>query len=242
MFERLQGRKPVLFLSGGLDSLLLLVLLIEQKQVFEIIQYRDHWTKKQRERADYWIRKCSLRVYSYPAMSACLVGDEDNISAGYRIAIGDTSVRLVRDFVINDMNTKCIAELQPTMPMPICPLDVDCVIVGTRKDDRHYVFGDEPLVHGESWTEGETLFLAPLWDWTRQDVKDALSSRGIDCTEASEEEDTGNLVGFCTRCVEGKGDVFCPDKQDYIPSVEWNREVSRRAFIGSIGSMGAHRG
>jgi len=228
MFEKLNGRKPVLFLSGGLDSLLLLVLLIEQKQVFEIIQYRTLWSKKQRERADYWIKKCNLRVYSYPPMSINLLGDDTQLSAVFEYAVGNGAIPVIRDLIDG---TDCIADLDGQR-MHTAPLDFDLGIVGTRKDDYHPFMGQP--VKTQEFEVGGMQFICPLWNYTREDVKRELESRGIDASEVEDEADSGNLA-MCTTCLNGTGDVFCPLEKRMIPSVQWSRENNLKAFREAYG-------
>jgi len=228
MFERLNGRKPVLFLSGGLDSLLLLVLLIEQKQVFEIIQFRTNWSKKQRERADCWIKKCNLRVYSYPPMSIHLLGDDTQLSAVFEYAVGNGAIPVIRD-IIN--GTDCIADLDGQR-MHTMPLDVDLGIVGTRKDDYHSFMGQP--VKTQEFEVGGMQFICPLWNYSRDDVKRELEARGIDASEVEDEVDSGNLA-MCTTCLNGTGKVWCPKDEKEIDSIVWDRQANLKAFQQAYG-------
>lgn len=228
MFERLQGRKPVLFLSGGLDSLLLLVLLIEQKQVFEIIQFRDHWTKKQRERADYWIKKCNLRVYSYPPMSVNILGDDTQLSVVFEYAIGNGAIPVIRDIIEGQA---CIADLDGQR-MHTMPLDVDLGLIGTRKDDYHPFMGQP--VKTQEFEVGGMQFICPLWDYTREDVKRELESRGIDTSEVDEDAESGNIA-MCNICIKGTGKVWCPKDEKEIDSIVWDRQANLKAFREAYG-------
>jgi len=228
MFEKLNGRKPVLFLSGGLDSLLLLVLLIEQGKVFEIIQFRTNWSKKQRERADYWIKKCNLRVYSYPPAQVNLVGDGQDIGVIFEYAVGNGVIPVVRDVIDG---TDCIADLDGQR-MHTMPLDVDLGIVGTRKDDYHPFMG-QPIDTPE-FEVGGMQFICPLWDYTREDVKRELEARGIDASEVEDEADSGNLA-MCTTCLNGTGKVWCPKDGKEIDSIVWDRQANLKAFQQAYG-------
>lgn len=228
MFTRLQGRKPVLFLSGGLDSLLLLVLLIEQKQVFEIIQYRDHWTKKQRERADYWIRKCNLRVYSYPPLGVNLLGDDTQLSVVFEYAIGNGAIPVIRDVIDG---TTCIADLDGQR-MHTMPLDVDLGLIGTRSDDYHPFMGQP--VNEQEFEVGGMQFICPLWNHSREDVKRELESRGIDTSEVDEDAESGNIA-MCNICIKGTGKVWCPRDEKEIDSIVWDRQANLKAFREAYG-------
>jgi len=228
MFEKLNGRKPVLFLSGGLDSLLLLVLLIEQNQVFEIIQFRTLWSKKQRERADYWIKRCNLRVYSYPPAQVNLVGDGQDIGVIFEYAVGNGVIPLVRDVIQGDA---CIADLDGQR-MHTMPLDVDLGIVGTRKDDYHPFMGQP--VKTKTFYAGEMQFICPLWNYTREDVKRELESRGIDTSDVDEDAESGNIA-MCNICIKGTGKVWCPKDEKEIDSIVWDRQANLKAFREAYG-------
>jgi hypothetical protein len=72
--------------------------------------------------------------------------------------------------------------------------------------------------------------IAPLWNWTRRDVAEALKSYGL----KKPKTDTGNYE-FCTACLEGKGPVFCPKEQKEIDSVDWDAKVMLDAFQSKFG-------
>ena len=212
----------VLWFSGGLDSTLLLAMLREKGEKFDIVQIRDFLTKEQLRRSDELIEKWDLTVFSYPAANVGFVGDGENIATVFEMAVGSTRIPLIRDVIDG---TRCIADLNKTMPM--MPINWTHHIIGSRKDDRHWIFENE-VIPDKTWTQGEVTFEAPLYDWTRQQVKEGLRARGLDDTEASDETDSGN-ISLCTKCLHGV-DTFCPVENRMISPISWNPTNNLREF------------
>ncbi len=224
MFEILKtAKRPVLWFSGGLDSTLVLTMLREQPIDFDIVQSRDMWTKEQRKRSDGLIKKWNLKVFSYAPAHISLMGDGDNISAVFEYAIGGTKNLVVKDLV---GTSGCYQDL-PLRRSPNPPFQWDLHIVGSRKDDRHYSRKGS-VIPGETWQTGNSTIYAPLYNFTREDVKRELRARGLDDSEVSEVEDTGNLQA-CTACLKGK-EVFCPKEGKVIQPVNWQPEINLSNF------------
>lgn len=222
MFDRLKNKRPVLFWSGGLDSTLLLAMLREQNNYFDIVQMREFWTREQRKRADKLIALWNLKVFSYPPMSINLIGNGDEISVIQEFAVKGGRVPMAMDVIEGD---RCLVELQGQR-MNYPPMDWDLVLVGSRRDDTHYALNT--LIPSETWQIGETEFYAPFYHWSRDAIKRELKARGLDADEVSDEVDSGNL-SFCTNCLHGK-DSFCPIENQMIPPVQWSGENNLAAF------------
>lgn len=209
-----------LFWSGGLDSTLLLAMLLEEKKSFDIIQFRDQWTRAQRKRVDALIETYNLKVFSYAPATLNVIGDGDQISIVREYAVQGGAIPLISDVIDG---TKCIESLNERSNAPITwPL----IVVGSRKDDAHYA---GKAVHSERWMVGKTQFWAPLYDKNRDWVKSELKRRGWPSDEVSEQEDTGNL-SLCTACLRTKDKVFCPKRGHDIQGVDWSPSANLKIF------------
>lgn len=214
MFDKLSNyKRAVLFFSGGKESTLLLSMMREQPIDFDIItQGMEWWTKEQRSRVENLIRDWKLKVFSYPPMSSHLAGELSLVSY---YAMGTTRIPMYRDFV--GEGERCLSELNG-QKLNVTPFNWDLYIFGSREDDTHPL--QENLMPAKEWTEDGITFWNPLYDWTRDEVESELDMRGLNF-EDTDETNTGNLVNFCTNCVKGTEDVWCPKDQKMIPSIVW---------------------
>lgn len=222
MFDLLK-QHPVLLWSAGNDSTLLLSMMIEAKISFDIVQFgREFWTKKQKRRADELIRKWNLKVFSYPPKSTSFIGENGNISVVREYAFMGVMLPMISDVIEGD---RCIADLDSYKAVAP-PYQWDCVVIGSRQDDRHYAFKDQ-VVPAETWKSGETTFVAPLYKWTREEVVAELERRGLNFT-ATDQTDSGNLA-LCTKCLNGV-EVLCPKENSIIEPVQWSAEFNLQQF------------
>ncbi len=218
-------KRPALFFSGGLDSTLLLAILRENNVVIDIVTVgREHWTKQQKQRMDTLIRDWELKIFAYPPSGISFMGDGENITAVFDYAIGGMTVPLLRDVIGGD---KCVAELDG-LRLHESPINWDCVVVGSRKFDKHYAL--DTIAPDKEWNVGRATFLAPLYEYTREEVQEQLRMRGLPWEEVDDDEDTGNL-NVCDLCLSAiEGQVFCPKEEDYIPAMGSNLRPNLKMF------------
>lgn len=227
MFSNLKN--PVLLWSAGLDSTLILAMMIEAQIPFDIVQLgRDMWTKEQKRRADDLIRKWNLKVFSYPPQQISFIGDSEQISLVREYVFMGAKLPLVSDVIDG---SRCIAELDSHKAYAP-PMKWQTVIIGSRKDDKHYAFENQ-VIPAERWKAGETEFYAPLYDWTRDEVKAELKRRGLPSDEVIDIEDTGN-VALCHSCLHGV-ETYCPKENSIIPPIQWSPAQNLAAFQSVYG-------
>jgi len=224
MFENLG--KTALFWSSGLDSTLVLAMMIEAKAEFDIIHIRDFWGKAELKRADALIKKWNLKTFSYPPMSVSFIGNDTELTAVFEYAVTGGAIPMLRD--VTD-GTRCIAELDG-LRMYQPPFVYDTYVVGSRKDDTHWAFENQ-VIPGERWQVGNANFYAPLYDLNRQEVIAKSLEYGLDVEKEVDEND----VSLCTRCLQGET-VFCPAEQKYIPPIQWDKAFNTRLFRESYAS------
>lgn len=214
-----------LFFSGGSDSLLLLNIMLELGKPFSIMCFDHTLSRPQRKYIDSLIQEHDLRVFSYRPSNAYLIGDGKQVSMveEYEM-LGVGRMPFIKDAVHDE--THCAVEdvkLGPWHDGP-APVGFKLNIFGTRKTDRHYATG-RAWQKGQEWAVGPFHYLAPLWDWTRKDVKAALQSYGAEWPKL----DTGSLP-MCLNCLCGTGQVFCPKLQDKIPAIDWSPQAMLEEF------------
>lgn len=219
MFDNLG--KAVLWWSSGIDSTLLLAMLMEADVKVDILHLRDKLTPT--KRANAMIKKWGLKTFSYPPASVSLIQDKE-IAVVSEYAIGGGFIPLIRDVVDG---TACIAELNGHR-LATAPFEWDTCLVGSRRDDTHWALGE--LVPAKEWYVGNTRFYAPLYEWSKEEVIARSQEYGLDIDR---DEDEGD-VALCTKCLQGV-EVYCPLEKKVIPPVQWDGRENLRLFQQSYG-------
>jgi hypothetical protein len=215
-----------LYLSGGSDSLLLLHILMEMQAEFSIVSMDHTFSREQRRHLDSLILEHSLRVFTYAPSNAYLIGDgKDKVSLVEEYATPSGALMpFVRD-VKHDPSVCALSDVQlgPWHEGP-APLGFRLNIFGTRRWDRHYATG-------RAWDKPERdvdglIHFAPLWDWTRRDVKAALRAYEVSTPKV----DTGTLP-MCTNCLTSTDEyAYCPKERALIPAIKWDPLAMQREF------------
>lgn len=213
----LSGDRTVcLWYSGGSDSRLLLEVMIETGEPFGILRFEDGWSSGEKRYVDKTIVSKRLQAMSYPALRHSLVGEGSEVSlvSAYSIDLYGRPHLIVRDLVHDER--RCAIDLMlPNPKMQAAPTEFDIHVVGTRSDDRHWILGDHPLGSAE-WQNGAKQFIAPLWDWSREDILIGLESFGVEL----EPIDTGNIE-CCFNCLKDSR-AYCPKVKEEISGVDWD--------------------
>lgn len=162
------------------------------------------------------IKEWDLKIFSFPPSGISFMGDGESITAVYDYAVGGTTIPVLRDVI---EGTKCIAELDG-IKMHYTPVNWDCFITGGRKVDTHYAL-ENGVVPSKKWKVGNATFIAPLYDWTREEVQAALEAMGLPHAEVDDDEDTGNIA-VCTKCLKAMEPVECPQDGFMIPPMGQN--------------------
>lgn len=212
---------PVLWLSGGKDSRLLLEVMIAERIKFSILRFDDGWTREQRQVVDDLTKQHNLRVYSYPPNWSMMVGDGDGeltVISGYAVADKATSA-VFRDIVDGK---RCSFDVefdywQSTSP----PVKFATHVVGTKRGETHWALNGYAALANKYWTVGEAEFFAPLYGWSDTDVMLALRQYGVNWKRPVDELDTGNLA-VCSNCLHGIEDVYCPKTGGAVKAVKWS--------------------
>lgn len=225
------SRSPVLLWSSGKESMLLYWLLREITDV-PLIFWRSGLTKEQREFAKGFMLEFNPTVFNYPPMDSYLVSQGEGLALVNEYPIGRHPFPVIFDIEHSD---KCILDSEP-MRLQEMRYTFDLTFIGTKKTDSHYVTGSNPIP--EDFEFGDTRFAAPLRNLTDSDVWTLIMELGVPYDEKRYLGDEGrdpSIKHFCTRCLQGKGEVFCPKETKMIPSVEWDKQTSLDAFRERFG-------
>lgn len=224
MFDNL-GQNPVLWFSSGLESTLILSMLIEQEIAVDILQMRDNWTQEQLSYADSLLNEWGLEATSHAPISISLIGQGDQITSVWEYDVGGATLPMLRDVVDGK---QCLADL--TAKRSAKPLkNWDVHIIGSRLDDTHYA--RPQMIPSERWAVGNVTFYAPLAHWTREQVIEESAKRGL---RTVKDVDEGDLY-TCHECIKGTGQVWCPKDQKMIDSIVWDREGNLDLWRKSYG-------
>lgn len=214
---------PVLWMSGGADSTLLLHVLLKLSKPFSILRFDEGQTREQKAVTDALILKYDLRAYSYRPSWSMMVGDGTNLSlvSGYAVGRNGETATLFRDLVDGPA---CSFDVQvPVAKNTGTPIFFENHILGTRKSDTHYALNGKRFLSGKRWVTGEAMFHAPLYSWNRATVINGLKAFGVNYIEPSDQVNSGNLT-CCSLCLRPNetGKVFCPKTHTEIDNVKWD--------------------
>ncbi len=211
-----------LWFSGGSDSRLLLEVMLEHKQPFGILRFEDGLDREQKLQIDTVIMRHNLQVFSYPAVSHALVGENGEMAmvSQYAIDLPGKTALLARDLV--EDTTRCAFDIKLEIAQTrSAPIVFETHVWGSRNSDTHWITEFKPVIKDERWKHGDKQFIAPLYDWTAGEVMQGL----LEFPEVMRGRDTGDIA-CCSRCLQEQDTklVFCPKAGKEIPVVDWDRK------------------
>jgi hypothetical protein len=218
--------RAALWFSGGMDSRLLLEVILAEALPCAIFRFDDGWTREQKRAAYQAVEGRNLSLYSYRAAHFLLLGDGEQASlAGFYPIAPGYSLPIVRDFVPGTRHVDSIPfEIDDHLPIGYAN-----IIVGSRSEDQHYTLG-------QPWRQtslecGPCTIHAPLYEWTSDDVAEALALYGIEYVKPEDSLDTGNIP-ICPECLEAirHGGLSCSQ-----PEPVWQPKQNLELFQQMIG-------
>ena len=223
------GKRTGLYLSGGSDSLLLLYLLIDISTEFSIVCFDHSFTREQKKWLDKIIHEKNLKVFSYPPMNAYWMGDGKQLTLVEEYAMLDgVMMPFLRDAKHNE-KICAVEDVKFGEFTKVAPIGFSLNICGLRKTDRHYATGR--IAKAKFSRFNQSWWYNPLWDLTRQEVKQALSEMGKEMPKI----DTG-IINICRRCLDvGNKKVFCPKIKKMISPIEWSPTENLSLFRQKYG-------
>lgn len=222
-----KANRPVVMFSGGKDSLLALLLVMEQMKP-DVLWYRTG-SQEQRWAVEQWTMKKGLTVYSHqPHMT-------------YYLPMGE-HLALVREYALNDATFPVVVE---TKHGERCGLELneepcetflypwDVTFTGWKDSDTHELANGKVPYAEDGIVIGGSRFYAPI----RHMDDDAV--RGWLRILAPEFEDFDDSLPVCTNCFSSKdAEVFCPMEQKEIPTIPWQAEEGLAHFQKRFFNLG----
>lgn len=213
LIEEAKKHKTCVFLSGGVDSLVLLHLVRDCS--FPVVTFSEDFSKEQVKKLEKIIFDYGLTLYTYPPKSRYFVPHNDGVSLVDEYGFAGETIPVIRD--IEDAETGCLAELS-SRRFDNFDFGFDCVLTGALKEDFHPLTGN-PMA--EIKEQGIT-FICPLWNWSKERVKRYAAKYGL-----SPIEGTGELKS-CNKCLHSS--TFCPKEQRVIPQIDWSPQQNLQIF------------
>ncbi len=210
------AHSPIVCWSGGKDSQLLLRLVAEQYPQIPVLYFRSADPNRRRW-AEQFIADSDLIAYSWnPSDRYVLPGP--HLVEEY--SFGHLSLPIVSDIAEGD---RCVLDIPRDFVEHVSyPFDV--TFVGVKDSDEHPVLGK-----GYWMPDGDGCF-APLRHMTDEEVWQAIREMEIPIEEAVYDGTVPDGPSFCTRCLSGEPEVFCPAAGKVIPRFDWNPSAALSAF------------
>lgn len=241
MIDLSTAKSPAVFISGGIDSMLVLAMVRETVPDIPIYCFNQNFTHEQQNILANLIKLWDLEVRSFPPSNAYIIPNGKNLAQVSEYNLNGVVIPVLRDFIDGP---KCSLTLDKTR-LESYPFEHDVVLLGTRKEDTSFATG-QPF-HSPEITLGGIKFICPIFTWTRKEVTAEAKKRELPYsaefyTAGDETFDTGNLAGYCTKCLQGEGKVHCPVANEKIDSFQWDKEVALNNFRSKFGFSGLEVG
>lgn len=229
--EVLSGaRYPALLWSGGKDSMLLLALVREVKNI-PCIWFRMGLSREQERFARRIILEWDLEVWSWWPSDVYLVPNNEGLTLIREQAFGPARLPVLLDV---EEGANCIFDFPQERTVELYP-HFDHVFIGYRGEDYHHALGRN-FCPADGWSLGNTKFYAPLREMKEAEVWQAIKELNVPY-DTERYEGSGldpDVYHACTKCLYGER-VFCPKEQRMIESVDWNPGLSLSSFHQRFG-------
>jgi hypothetical protein len=227
------ARNPVVFLSGGIDSVLVLSMIREIREV-DCVCFRHDFTPEQWGIVENLIKLWDLEVYTWPPQHSYLVPNGSSLARVDEYSLGLLTFPVLRDIVDGD---RCLLELGQ-QKLETYPFNYDVVFTGSKRSDSSFATGRSPF-KSDVVKFGDVTFVQPLFDLNDEEVRELakglpLSAEWYEHGDAA--HDTGNIPA-CSSCLLSGTDepVYCPKAESHIPGLVWNKTAMLSEFRKKYG-------
>lgn len=215
---------PVLWFSGGKDSTLLLDLLLAADVNISLLVFQDLWSRSHRKYVQSVVAEKDLKCFFYSPVgietthNGTIVAPIYNVNEEVIPILMDVKPRdnICGHDKIQKVAEKAYLEVKP-------PYIFDLTFVGSKETDSHK--GKDTLLPRFERTQ----VVAPLWQWTDEEVWDAILLREIPYNRSQYNpdgsrcgDDNGDFIG-CLNCYRIEDEeVYCPKTETIIPVIGRN--------------------
>lgn len=220
--------RPALLYSSGKESQLLLELALNVRPDITVLWLRHALTRKQKEFGESELLRRDVLAFSYDPRSVYYLPTSSGLKLVAEYDAGGSPLPQIRDVADGEA---CGLKVARGNPSP-APWPFDVVLAGTLDVDEHPVFG-QGFFPADGTQIGTSRFYAPLRHMSESDVLAALESLGVPVDPArygGEQARDPDTFAACTRCLTGKGNVFCPEAQGEIEVVGWDEAGALENF------------
>lgn len=220
---------PALLCSFGKDSMLLLSLIREVKQI-PLIWFRSGLSSEQERFAKQIIRDWDLIVWSWEPSDVYVLPNDKGFTLVREQAFGVHRLPLLTDI---EPGSKCVFSFPAVRTRSLFP-HFDYIFAGWRDSDPdgegcYWITGPTPFPE-DGYSLGKAKVYAPLRHLKDSEVWQAIRELNVPVADRYQGEiDTKpDSFSFCTNCLSSE--TLCPETGEMIPKVDWNPQASLDAF------------
>jgi hypothetical protein len=196
------AQRPAILCSFGSDSTLLLHFARQVKRDVPVYYFGDELPAL----AQQLVIDDDLTIYSYAPADRYLVPQGDSVALIEEYSLNGTRVPMISPVTSAPRGTCTHGSGVLRSPSFYFPHDI--VLWGYKRTDRHKLV---PTVFEREIQLGHTKFVAPLYDLTDEQVKDALIALDLDYVSEDSQK-------------------FCDDCLNAVLNSEWDRDAALAGF------------
>jgi hypothetical protein len=230
-------KNPVLFWSGGKDSMVLLHLMYSHGIRMPVVYYRDPWFPRKNRFVNLVIDSYLLECHDYPPLRVSLKHSPQMVALVSEYSTSPASVASVLKNTIEyrdgDDERDFLCGVRFLMrPCSTFAFPWDVALVAHKDCDTDPIYGLIPLHSNVVYRDEGPDYVFPLKEWTHDEVWDYTIRYDVPCqadrydvknrTEWEDKTFNSDWYPVCIRCVDKRtpgAKVFCPKMKREITNV-----------------------